>query len=39
MPAIISEIIPPDMSVPQNPNRPFNERWFAASLEENQNGA
>jgi hypothetical protein len=28
-PAITSEIISPDMSVPQNPVRLVDERWFA----------
>jgi hypothetical protein len=36
---IISEIIPLVMSVPQNPIRLVDERWFAAgSLKQNQNG-
>jgi hypothetical protein len=30
--AIIFEIIPQDVSVPQNPIRPVGERWFAAGL-------
>jgi hypothetical protein len=43
--AITSEIIPPDMSVPQNPVRLVEERWFgrwrpfaASLLNQNEDG-